>query len=123
MFFQPCDSGDGESCFVLASLRYAARDYGRSAALFRQSCDAGWERGCGGLGELYRAGLGVTADPVRATAYFERACRAGIAASCNSLGRQHQACELSLRAAIDNSAYFHAGAPQADAAFCNEPRP
>uniref|UniRef100_Q02D68 Sel1 domain protein repeat-containing protein n=1 Tax=Solibacter usitatus (strain Ellin6076) TaxID=234267 RepID=Q02D68_SOLUE len=124
VFLRPCNAGDGESCFVLASLRYAARDYERSAVLFRQACDAGWERGCGGLAELYRAGLGVPADPARAASYFERACHAGIAASCNALGRQRQACELSLRAATDNSAYFHAGAPQPDAAFCvSEPRP
>ncbi len=123
VFLRPCDAGDGESCFVLASLRYSARDYARSTVLFRQSCDAGWARGCGGLAELYKAGLGVAADPARATAYFERACRAGIAASCNALGRQRQACEVSLRAATDNSAYFHAGVPQANAAFCDEPRP
>ena len=135
VFLNSCNQGDGESCFLLASLYYAgggvARDWERSAALFRQSCDAGWPRGCGGLGELYKA-----AQPVLAIGYFERACKAGIAASCYAVGvlyrarndealaarRLRQACEASLRAATDNAGYFHAGAiePEAAVPFCGQ---
>jgi TPR repeat protein len=136
VFLKPCEAGDGESCFLLASLYYAGggvrADYGRSAALFRQGCDAGWPRACGGLGELYKAGRGVATDRTQAMAYFERACRAGIAASCFAAGgmyreeseaalsvrRLRQACELSVRAATDNTAYFRAGMGQAEPAFC-----
>jgi TPR repeat protein len=97
VFGGPCDRGDGESCFVLASLQYAAGAYGPSAALFRRSCEGGWPR---------------------ANGYFERACRAGIAASCFALGRRQQACDLSLRAVTDNEAYFRAGIQPADPGFC-----
>ena len=141
VFLKPCGQGDGESCYLLASLYYAGagvnRDYVRSAGLFRQACDDGWARGCGGLGELYKAGQGTQADAAQAIQYFERACRAGIAASCYSLSgmyrarndealagkRRRQACDLSVRAATGNSAYFRAGGSmQAEAAagFCVE---
>ncbi len=95
VFRGPCDGGNGESCFVLASLNYSAGAYGQSAALFRRSCEGGWPRGCGGLAELYRAGKGVAADAAQANGLFERACRAGTAASCFALGRRQQACDLS----------------------------
>jgi TPR repeat protein len=133
IFQRPCDAGDGESCFVLGSLQYSARNFARSAALFRKACDSGWPRGCGGLGELYRA-----TDTPQAIQYFERACRAGIAASCYSLGglyrakdealagkRLREACDLSLRAATDNAAYFRASSGQGEmtAPFCSQAAP
>jgi TPR repeat protein len=129
VFLKPCNRGDGESCFILASLYYGGygvpRDYTRSVALFRQSCDDGWPRGCGGLGECYQAGLGTAADAARAIHYFEQACRQGIAASCYSLGgmyrglkdevlaaqRFQQACDFAVHAGIANTAYFRAGGP------------
>src|SRR5439155_25143038 len=74
----PCAGGDGESCFILGSLYYSGagvpRDRAQSEALFRQSCEVNWPRGCGGLAELLP-------DPTLAIAYFDRACRAAIAAS------------------------------------------
>ncbi|HXK01247.1 MAG TPA: hypothetical protein VMS37_02525, partial [Verrucomicrobiae bacterium] len=114
------------------------RDYGRAVSLFRKSCEDGWPRGCGGLGECYKAGRGVTADPVHAAALFERACRGGIAASCFAAGeiyrnarnealatrRFQQACDLSVHAAIAGSAYFAAGVPDPSPAslpFCAAP--
>jgi hypothetical protein len=139
VFLKPCRQGDGESCFILASLYYAGagapRDYVRSVTLFRESCDDGWPRGCGGLAECYKAGQGVAADTAQAVQYFERACRAGIAASCFSLGgmyramkdealagqRLRQACDLSLRAATANTGYFRAGGSmqsETTPAFC-----
>ncbi|MBZ5625054.1 MAG: hypothetical protein LAQ69_41080 [Acidobacteriia bacterium] len=47
--FRPaCDRGDGESCFILASLYYAGRgvpkDSARAVALFRQSCGGAFSR-------------------------------------------------------------------------------
>jgi hypothetical protein len=139
VFLKHCNGGDGESCFLLASLYYAgggvSKDYARSASLFRQACEAGWARGCGGLAELYQAGLGMPPDSDQAIRYFERACRAGIAASCYSAGRIYrarkdeasagvrlrQACDLSQRAATDNAAYFRAGSvgPESSAPFCS----
>jgi hypothetical protein len=134
VFLPSCNQGDGESCYLLGSLYYAGggvrRDLARSSALFRQACESGWARGCGGAGELYKAGN----QPAQAIEYFERACRSGIAASCYAVGvlyranhdealagkRLQQACDLSVRAATDNAAYFRAGAGQTDAPlpFC-----
>ena len=140
--FQPaCDGGDGESCFVLASLYHAGggvpRDYPRAAELFGKSCRQGWPRGCGGLGECYAGGRGVAEDPARAVEYFEQACRGGIAASCFAAGeiyrarqnqdlakkRFQQACDLSIRASIAGTAYFAplgATSPAGSARFCSE---
>ena len=85
--FRPeCERGDGESCFILASLYYAGggvpKDPAQAVALFRKSCASGWSRGCGGLAECYRAGKGTAADAAQASVYFEQACRGGVAASC-----------------------------------------
>ena len=133
-FREPCSRGDSESCFILASVYYSAKDFVNSAELFRQSCDRGWSRACGGLAECYRMGQGVAADSAQAIRLFEKACGAGVAASCFSLGdlyrarndearagqRLHQACDLSLRAATDDTAYFRAGGTTESAAlpFC-----
>ena len=142
--FQPsCDRGDGESCFVLASLYHAGggvpRDYARAVSLFRKSCGDGWPRGCGGLGECYNSGRGVPADPLQASQFFEQACRGGVAASCFAAGeiyrrtrnddmadrRFQDACDLSLHAAIASTAYVASGAagsvPKA-LPFCPTPR-
>jgi TPR repeat protein len=138
--FQPrCEQGDGESCFILASLTYAGqgvpRDPAQAVTLFRQSCADQWWRGCGGLAECYLAGQGTAADAGQAVENFERACRGGIAASCFALGniyrgsndeararqRFAQACDASVRHEIANAAYFRASdntpAPNA-APFC-----
>ncbi len=126
--FQPaCDRGDGESCFILASLYYVGRgvpkDYARAVTLFRHGCENGWWRSCGGLAECYRAGLGTAADSEQAIAYFEKACKAGIAPSCFSVAamyramndqalarqRVQQCCEFSARYAEASAAYFKPG--------------
>lgn len=127
--FRPaCDRGDGESCFLLASLYYAGggvpRDPASAVELFRKSCDSGWSRGCGGLAECYRAGQGIAPDAQQASMYFEKACHAGVSASCYAVAtmyrgnkdearareRFQQACDLSVRHDIANAAYFRAGA-------------
>jgi TPR repeat protein len=132
VFLNACRGGDGESCFILGSLHYAVRDYAKGAALFRQACDDGWQRGCGGLAECYKAGQGVAADKMQAIRYFERACRGGIAASCYSLSgmyralndealaarRLQRACDLSTRAVTANTAYFRAGGVDSVPLFC-----
>ena len=140
----PCGRGDGQSCFILASLYYGgsgvAKDYARAAALFRQSCDSGWWRGCGGLAECYRHGQGTAADPAQAIGYFEKACRAGVAASCYSVAQMYretrdetlaqerfrQACDVSTRSAETNAAYFKPGAgvqPAGTSRFCAQVNP
>ncbi len=144
VFQRPCDRGDGESCFILASLYFGgqglAKDYARAVTLFRQSCDNGWWRGCGGLGECYRFGQGTPADAVQAIGYFEKACRAGIAASCFSAGamyrqmsdealarqRFRQACEFSTRHSASSAAYFMRGSlaqPRPASPFCSQVDP
>jgi len=136
VFLPACNSGDGESCFILASLYHAGggvpKDFARSVALFRQSCENGWARGCGGLAECYRAGQGTSADAQEAIRYFETACRGGVAASCFAVGgmyrdlrqetlaaaRLQQACDFSTRAATANAAYFRAGGSEIAPLFC-----
>ncbi|MCU1237632.1 MAG: Sel1 domain protein repeat-containing protein, partial [Candidatus Solibacter sp.] len=54
VFTVSCAGGDGESCFVMGSLYYARGGVERASAMFLKACDAGWARGCGGLGEIYR---------------------------------------------------------------------
>ena len=141
VFQKPCDRGDGESCFILASLNYAgqgvAKDPERAVALFRQSCADGWSRGCGGLAECYRLGQGTAVDTAQAIQNFERACKAGIAASCYSVAGMYRdmkdevlaqqrfraACEFSNRYAESSAAYFRAGAAArfgAGGKFCSE---
>ena len=48
-----CERGDGESCFISASLYYAGGGVPKrpeaAVTLFRQSCTDGWSRGCGAL--------------------------------------------------------------------------
>ncbi len=143
--FQPaCGRGDGESCFILASLYYAGggvpKDPAAAVGLFRKSCSDGWWRGCGGLAECYRAGKGVAADAAEASAYFEEACRRGVAASCFAAATMYrgmkdeararekfqQACDLSLRYETANAAYFRPGgsAPKGAApGFCSQVEP
>jgi len=139
-----CSRGDGESCFILASLHYAGRgvpqDYDRAVALFRQDCNGGWLRACGGLAECYRAGNGTAIDSARAIENFERACRAGIAASCFSVANMYramqdealarerfrQACDVSLRSETAKTAYFRPGSyaqPEAPPPFCSQVDP
>jgi hypothetical protein len=142
--FRPsCDRGDGESCFLLASLYYAGRgvpkDYSQAATFFRQSCENGWPRGCGGLAECYRAGQGMPPDSVQAAAYFEKACRGGVAPSCYAVAtiyrdrregalareRFRQACDSSTRLAQVNAAYFKPAQGQSEPAprFCSDIEP
>ena len=131
-----CDGGDGEGCFVLASLFYRSKDYDGAATLFRQSCADGWVRGCGGLAECYRLGQGVTAGESQAIDLFERACRGGVAASCNSVAtiyrargdealaqrRFLQACAVETRSLQAAAAYFKPDAAEVRrAGFCSNP--
>jgi hypothetical protein len=139
-----CELGDGESCFILASLYYAGggvpKNPSAAVTLFRQSCADGWWRGCGGLAECYRSGQGIAADPAQASAWFEKACRGGVEASCFSVAtmyrgmkdearaqqRFQQACDFSVRHQIANTAYFRASdttSAGAAAAFCSQVTP
>jgi TPR repeat protein len=143
MFRRPCERGDGESCFILASLYYGGqgvpRDDSLAVTLFRQSCASGWWRGCGGLAECYRAGRGTAANNSQAIEYFEKACRAGIAPSCFAVAtmyrgmrdeplaqqRFRQACEFSSRYAETSAAYFRVGTTQSGSSgmFCSQVNP
>jgi hypothetical protein len=139
VFTPGCNRGDGESCFVLGSLAYAGsgvpKNPTRAMALFNQACSSGWSRGCGALGECYRAAN----DTSRAVAFFEKACRAGIAPSCYAVAtiyrsrndellaqqRFRRACESSTRFAATNAAYFKSGAVSTTPipAFCSQSNP
>jgi uncharacterized protein len=91
---EPCNRGDGESCFMLGSLYYGGdgvrRNLEYSAALFQQSCRAGFTRGCGQIGESYLFGEGVPKDIVKARQILETACDAGYAPGCFNVGIMHR---------------------------------
>jgi len=144
VFRRSCDRGDGESCFILASLYFGGqgvlRDDARAVTLFRQSCANGWWRGCGGLAECYRAGRGTAADNLHAIEYFEKACRGGIAPSCFAVAtmyrgmreetlaqqRFRQACEFSSRYEETSAAYFRGGTVARSGSagtFCSQVNP
>ena len=122
MFRQPCDKGDGESCFILASLHYGGqgvpRDDARAVALFRQSCASGWWRGCGGLAECYRAGRGTAADNGQAIEYFEKACRA---AALRRAASRSPPCIAARRMKLSPSS--DSGRPASSAAGTRKPAP
>jgi TPR repeat protein len=81
-----CSHRDGASCFILGALYHngngVPKDDVRALTLFRQSCTAGWWRGCGRLGESYLWGEGTPADNESAIENFERACTNHYAPSC-----------------------------------------
>lgn len=91
---EPCNRGDGRSCFMLGSLYYGGQGVRRNleyaAALFQQSCAAGFTRGCGQLGESYLFGEGVPKDMLKARQILENACAAGYAAGCFNVGIMHR---------------------------------
>lgn len=69
---------NGDACRRLAErLAIAKKDLDRAFVLAKRGCslDAGQ---CGTLGELYRVGYGVTADPAEATRHYKIACEAGV---------------------------------------------
>ena len=76
------------ACALLASALHrghgVARDPSRPGAL-RRACDAGEPRGCLGLAELTRDGLGGAARPGEGGGAPHRACDAGIGAGCYEL--------------------------------------
>jgi hypothetical protein len=94
VLLDPCDHGDGASCFMLGSLYYAgqgvSRNLERSATLFQQSCTAGFTRGCGQLGESYLFGEGVPKDFTKARQILENACAAGYGPGCFNVGIMHR---------------------------------
>jgi hypothetical protein len=123
IFTGRCEGGDGESCFILASLYYSGhgvpKDYTRAAALFRESCVSGWWRGCGGLAECYRAGQGAPADPAQAIRLFENACQKGIVPSCFSAATMYRARhdEILARRRLEEGCAFRARYAAATAAY------
>ena len=51
-------------------------------AMVAAACGGGAGTACNRLGELYRDGVGVEADPERANGYFQSACNAGYSQAC-----------------------------------------
>ena len=94
VLLEPCNRGDGASCFMLGSLYYGgqgvSRNLERAAALFQQSCTAGFTRGCGQIGESYLFGEGVPKDIVKARQILESACGAGYGPACFNVGIMHR---------------------------------
>jgi hypothetical protein len=94
VLLEPCNRGDGASCYMLGSLYYGgqgvSRNLDHSATLFQQSCTAGFTRGCGQLGESYLFGEGVPRNIIKARQILESACDAGYGPGCFNVGIMHR---------------------------------
>jgi len=124
---EPCDQGDGASCFMLGSLYYGgqgvSRDFARAATLFQQSCTAGFTRGCGQLGESYLFGEGVPKDITKARQILEKACDGGYGPGCFNVGIMHrQGIETPKNEALAR-ARFHQGCDLGDRNSCGALEP
>jgi hypothetical protein len=119
---QPCNQGDGPSCFMLGSLYYGGqgvtRDLEYSAALFQQSCAAGFTRGCGQLGESYLFGEGVPKDLIKAKQILESACDAGYGPGCFNVGIMHRQGIATPKNATLAQARFRQGCDLGDRNAC-----
>ena len=91
---EACESGDAETCYLLASAHRAGRGVAQDEALarelFMRSCDLGWAPGCSSLAEMYLRGEGVPVDSARAAEGFAQACNGGEAMSCLRLGLMYR---------------------------------
>lgn len=94
-----------------------AQNPSQAFELFQKSCELGWWRACGRLGDSYLVGQGTPVNPGLAIASFEKGCQGQNAASCfeaarfyhsdkwgfrvEALARQRlqQACGLGLQSA------------------------
>jgi len=90
VLLEPCNSGDGRSCYMLGSMYYGGQgvrqDLPYSAKLFEKSCAVGFTRACGQLGESYLFGEGVPKDLSKAKEILEKACDAGYGPGCFNVG-------------------------------------
>ena len=89
-----CSKGEAASCATLGSMyrtgKGVDKDDVRALAFYKQSCDAGNQGGCNGVGVMYENGLGgLPRDEAKAVTLFKQACDAGDGAGCNSLGRMY----------------------------------
>ena len=78
---------NGDACRKLAErLAIAKTDLDRAFVLAKRGCTLD-NAHCGTLGELYRVGFGVTADPAEATRLYKTACEAG-GSWCDTFGQR-----------------------------------
>lgn len=82
-----CDLGDGRACASLGARALEdpknAQDLAEARRYFELACDRpGGAEGCGALGRLFEAGVGVPKDIARAKRYFFVACRGGARWAC-----------------------------------------
>jgi TPR repeat protein len=89
-FKQACDGGNGRGCNNLLFLHpgtASKQDIEYVLGRQRAICDAGGDpEACATLGDIYRVGEYVPADPKRACDLYSKACSAGHPMGCNNLG-------------------------------------
>ncbi|MDG1478640.1 MAG: hypothetical protein P8R54_03575 [Myxococcota bacterium] len=71
-----------------------APDAAAGVKAFSRACKEAYAPGCTELGALYRAGVGVEADPVRAAALLEEGCKAEDWWGCHQLAEMHWSGEV-----------------------------
>jgi TPR repeat protein len=76
----------GHDAFERAYQAYAANDYARAAALYREAADAGNVSAMSALGTLQRTGLGVPKNPQAAVQLYRQAAAKGSARAKAQLG-------------------------------------
>jgi TPR repeat protein len=100
LFSRACDLDDPVACVILAD-RYVGQAhqddsaaaliaraqalFTKAAGLYKKACDQGKAEGCGGLGDAYIFGRGLSRDVPRGIKLLTSACDADDAASCDSL--------------------------------------
>lgn len=78
--------GFSENLTKLGAEAYNKGDYQKTLDLWQKACDEGNALGCGGLGILYKNGIGVKQDYQKAAHFYQKACNGGEALGCGVLG-------------------------------------
>ena len=69
--------GFSENLTKLGAEAYNQGDYQKTLDLWQKACDEGNALGCGGLGILYKNGIGVKQDYQKAAHFYQKACNGG----------------------------------------------
>lgn len=66
------------------------KDYGQAMQFYTKACKLGYMDSCGGVGNMYKKGLGVPVDYVKAYKYLLKSCNANISLSCDDLAHLYE---------------------------------
>ena len=87
-----CKLGEGMSCNDLGVAWSENKngatdvDHAKAKKFYAQACKLKDALGCFNLGNIYRTGEGMAADPKQAVVFFQKSCDVGGAKGCTELG-------------------------------------